>query len=71
MFARVTILLINHVTIFLWEFCTISNTLLLLVHYQMCYGVPYHTFSVKLVHNCIIFSVLSHITMEFLKKEVY
>ena len=38
-FPRVTILVTTHVTIFLWEFCTISNAVALLVHYQMCYCV--------------------------------
>ena len=46
-FPRVTILVTTHVTICLWAFCTISNAVALLVHYQMCYCVPYRTFSVK------------------------
>ena len=35
-FPWVTILVITHVTICLWVFCTIFNALTLLVHYQMC-----------------------------------
>ena len=46
-FPWVTTLVITHVTICLWVFCTIFNTLALLVHYQMCYCVPYYIFSVK------------------------
>ena len=46
-FPRVTILATTHVKIFLWEFCTISNAVALLVHYQMCNCVPFRTFSVK------------------------
>ena len=55
-FPQVTILFTTHVTIRSWEFCTISNALPLLVHYQMCYCVPYRTF--KYIN--VSFSVLSH-----------
>ena len=44
MFPWVTILITTHATIRLWEFCSISNALQLLVHFQMCYCVPYRTF---------------------------
>ena len=45
-FPWVTILITTHATIRLWEFCSISNALQLLVHFQMCYCVPYRTFKV-------------------------
>ena len=35
--------------------------------YQMCYCVPFHTFSMKQVHFC--FNALPHITIKFLKKK--
>ena len=38
---------ISYVTILLLKFFTISNALLLLVPYQMCYCMPYHTFLMK------------------------
>ena len=34
----------------------------------MCYCVPFHTFSVKQVHICIIFNALPRITIKFLRK---
>ena len=45
-FPRV-ICVATHVTTLLWEFCTVSNELLLLAHYYMDYIMPYYTFSVK------------------------
>ena len=71
-FPRVTILVTTHVTIFLWEFCTISNAVALLVHYQMCYCVPYRTFSVKQVHISFSTSIRYLILLwSFFKKQVY
>ena len=40
-FPRVTICVITHVTIFLREFCTVSNALLLLAHYYIDPCMPY------------------------------
>ena len=46
-FRRVTICIATRITIHFWEFCTVCNALPLLAHYQMCYCMPYHTFSVN------------------------
>ena len=46
-FPWVTTRLTTHVTISLWGFCTVSNTLLLLAHYYIGHCMPYYTFSVK------------------------
>ena len=71
-FPRVTILVTTHITICLWEFCTISNAEALLVHYQMCYCVPYRTFSVKQVHISFSTSIRYLILLwSFFKKQVY
>ena len=40
-FPRVTICVITHVTMFLREFCTVSNALLLLAHYYIDHCMPY------------------------------
>ena len=40
-FPRVTICVITHVTMFLREFCTVSNALLLLAHYYIDHCKPY------------------------------
>ena len=65
-FPRVTIIVTTHVTIRLWGFCTISNALPLLVHYQICYCLPYRTFKYIIVS----FSMLYHTSpRSFLKKK--
>ena len=66
-YPRATILIITHVTIRLWEVCTISNALPLLVHCQMCYHVPYRTFK----YITVSFSVLYHaLSWSFLKRSI-
>ena len=41
-FPRVTIPVTTHITILLWEFCTVSNALLLLAHYYwLLYALLY------------------------------
>ena len=45
LFPRVTYVLPFMLS--LWKFCTVSNALLLLVHYYISYCMPYYTFSVK------------------------
>ena len=71
LFPRVTIRVTTHVTILLWEFCTISNALLLLAHYYIGYCMPYYTFSVKQVHICMIFNVLPRVTIKFFKYIIF
>ena len=39
------------------------------MYYQMCYSTPYHTFSMKQVHICIIFNALPHVTFKFFRKQ--
>ena len=68
-FPWVTIRITTHVTIFLWEFCTVSNALLLLTHYYINHCVPYYTFSVTWVLICMFVNTLPHVTISFLKKE--
>ena len=46
-FQQVTVRVTTHVTILLWEFCTVSNALLLLACYCIVYCMTCYTFSVK------------------------
>ena len=62
-FLRVTICIATRITIHFWEFCTVCNALPLLAHYQICYCMPYHTFSVNLVPVCIILHALPCFTI--------
>ena len=49
-FPWVTIRVTTHVTILLWEFCAVSNAILLSAHYYIGYCMYHYTFSVTLVH---------------------
>ena len=41
----------------------IFQKILSIKDYQMCYSMPYHTFSLKQVHICIIFNALPQVTI--------
>ena len=49
----------------IWEKITFTRK-----DYQMCFCIPYHTFSVKQVYICIIFNALSNITIKLLRKQL-
>ena len=67
-FTRATIWVTTHATIMLWEFCTISNALLLSPHHYIGYCMPYYTIPVKEVHICMIFNAL--LSFFFLNKYI-
>ena len=59
-FPRVSIFVTTHVTILLWEFCTVSNALLLLAHYCISRCMSYCTFLSWNKYIFVWFSTLYH-----------